>query len=130
MDRDINSCTDKEVIELLKKFMHEAKNRGLDLGDVLVEVLGTTQGKFDFEYLLSRALKGQINKDRVKGYVIAVEMQKGEPFVAYKGDARSVMGLLATVAGELTRRDDIALFLIRLLSAALDTEDELRGLQH
>ena len=126
--KETKGLKDEELIRDLRVYLHEAKKRNLDLGQVLVDILSSEQGKADLEYILAKALMGQVRREAVKGYVVAIELKDQSPFVSYKGDARAVIGLLATVGAEITRREDVGLFIAHLLGAALQAEDDFETL--
>ncbi len=114
------------LVVRLKDLVCEAREKGVYLGDVLAEILKEEGADNEFEHILSRQMMGPDRESAVKGYLFAVQYAESRRhFITYKGDAQAIAGLLSLISSEITRRDDVGIFVARLVGTALQESEEI-----
>ena len=116
----------QEIVARLKELICEARRKRIYLGDVLAEILKEEGADNEFEHILSRQLMGPHRASVIKGYLFAVQYaDRRQHFITYRGDAQAIAGLLSIISSEITRRDDVGIFVARLVGTALQETEEI-----
>ena len=117
---------ESDIIAQIKSLVYKARKQRIYLGDILVELLREEGADSEFEHLLSRQLMGPDNPTGVKGYIFGLQYpDRRDHFITYRGDAQAIAGLLSLIATEITRREDVGIFIARLVSTALQETDDI-----
>jgi len=120
------SLEKKELVGQIKDLLYQAKKQKIYLGDILLELLKDEDADSEFEHILSRQLMGPDRESAIKGYLFALQYtDKKDHFITYKGNGQAIAGLLSLIAKELTRREDVGIFIARLVGTAINETEEI-----